>query len=143
MKTLFNFYHANEPITASLFWYAMRRISNNWEKELEIRGEYRNGSYRAERIVEFTEKEEILVGSIIDYFADTISLSDWIEKNIKANFEIYQRQELQIKYILKRFIKVFKAAPCDAEGANLEQGIIHDNIIESCAIAILNVINNY
>ena len=83
---------------------------------------------------------EVVSNNVVDYFANSITSSDFVEKHIKAIVTVSEYQEKKISDILSEYNRDWDNADCDSEGATKEQDAELDRIIEKCSKAIANVV---
>ena len=81
---------------------------------------------------------EAVSNNVVDYFANSITSSDFIEKHIKAITPVSKDVEIKIADILAEYNQDQDNAECDAEGATQEQDKELDIIIDKCSKAIAN-----
>jgi spore germination protein YaaH len=78
--------------------------------------------------------------NVVDYFSNSITSSDFVEKHIKTIVTVSEEQEEKICDILAEYNRDWDNADCDAEGATQEQDAELDIIIDNCAKAIADVV---
>ena len=83
---------------------------------------------------------EVVSNNVVDYFANSITSSDFVQKHIKPIVKVSEEQAEKISDILAEYNRDWDNADCDAEGATQEQDIELDRIIDECSKAIANVI---
>jgi hypothetical protein len=84
---------------------------------------------------------ESVSNNVVDYFANSITSSDFVEKHIRTIVTVSEEQEEEkIIDILAEYNRDWDNADCDAEGATQEQDAELDRIIDNCAKAIADVV---
>ena len=83
---------------------------------------------------------EVVSNNVVDYFANSINSSDFVQKHIRPIVTVSEEQEEKISDILSEYNKDWDNADCDSEGATKEQDAELDRIIEKCSKAIANVV---
>lgn len=83
---------------------------------------------------------EAVSNNVVDYFANSITSSDFVEKHIKTIVTVSEDQEEKICDILAEYNRDWDSAYCDAEGTTQEQDAELDRIIDNCAKAIADVV---
>ena len=83
---------------------------------------------------------EVVSNNVVDYFANSITSSDFVENHIRPITDVSEEQESKITDILSEYNRDWDNADCDAEGATKEQDLELDSIIEKCAKAIVDVV---
>lgn len=83
---------------------------------------------------------EVVSNNVVDYFANSITSSDFVQKHIRPIVTVSEEQEEKISDILAEYNRDWDNADCDAEGATQEQDTELDRIINECSKAIANVI---
>lgn len=83
---------------------------------------------------------EAVSNNVVDYFANSITSSDFVEKQIRTIVTISEDQEEKICDIIAEYNRDWDNADCDAEGATQEQDAELDRIIDNCAKAIADVV---
>jgi len=79
---------------------------------------------------------EVVSNNVAEYFANSITSTDFIENHIKPISSVSEEQEEKICQILKESQQDWDSAECDAEGATQEQNKALDLIIYKCATEI-------
>ncbi len=82
---------------------------------------------------------EVVSNNVVDYFANSISSSDFVQKHIRPIVTVTEEQEEKIGDIISEYNRDWDNADCDSEGATQEQDAELDRIIEKCSKAIANV----
>ena len=77
---------------------------------------------------------------VIDYFANSITSSDFVQEHIRKIVTVSEEQEDEICNILADYNRDWDSADCDAEGVTQEQYVELDRIIYNCAKAITDVV---
>lgn len=80
--------------------------------------------------------EEAVSNNVVDYFADLITSSDFVERHIRTILTLSEEQEEKIRDILAEYNMDWNSADCDAEGPTQEQDEELNKIINDCAKAI-------
>ena len=83
---------------------------------------------------------EVVSNNVVDYFANSINSSDFVQKHIRPIVTVSEEQEEKISDILSEYNRDWDNADCDSEGATQEQDAELDRIIEKCSKAIANVV---
>ncbi len=83
---------------------------------------------------------EVIENNIVDYFANSISASDFVDKFIRPIINVTEEQEGEITNIMAAANRDWDNADCDSEGATQEQDAELDRIIEECSKAIADVV---
>ena len=79
---------------------------------------------------------EVVFSNVVDYFANSITSSDFVQKHIRPIVTVSEDQEEKISDILSEYNREWNNADCDAEGATKEQDAELDRIIEDAAFSI-------
>lgn len=116
---------------------------NSWKKDCRVHKTEldKRSFFVIDSESEKVKKEiiETVSNNVIDYFANSISASNFIEKHIKSITTVSDAQEEKICNILSEYDREFANADCDEEGATREQDAELDRIIEKCANAIYEI----
>ena len=83
---------------------------------------------------------EVVCNNVVDYFANSITSSDFVKKHIRPIVTVSEDQEEKISDILSEYNRDWDNADCDSEGPTKKQDAELDRIIEKCSKAIANVI---
>ena len=83
--------------------------------------------------------EEVVSNNVGDYFSNSISSVDFVEKHIREVVSVSTGQEEIICNILAEYQNNWNSADCDGEGATREQDMALDEIIEKCGKEIINL----
>lgn len=83
---------------------------------------------------------ESVENNVVDYFANSISSFDFVEKYIIPITSVSEEQQEEICNILSEYNSDWENADCDPEGATQKQDAELFRIIEGCANAIANVV---
>lgn len=83
---------------------------------------------------------EAVTNNVVDYFANSITSSDFVQKHIRPIVTVSEEQEEKISDILAEYNRDWDNTDCDLEGATAEQDAELDRIIEKCSKAIANVV---
>ena len=83
---------------------------------------------------------EVVSNNVVDYFTNSITSSDFVQKHIKTIVTVSEEQEEKISDILSEYNRDWDNADCDSEGATKEQDAELDRIIDKCSKAIANVV---
>lgn len=83
---------------------------------------------------------EVVSNNVVDYFANSITSSDFVQKHIRPIVTVSEEQEEKISDILSEYNRYWDNADCDSEGATQEQDAELDRIIDECSKAIANVV---
>jgi len=83
---------------------------------------------------------EAVSNNVVDYFANSIASSDFVENYIRCIIPVSDEQESKITDILSEYNRDWNNADCDAEGATQEQDLQLDLIIEKCGKEIMNLL---
>ena len=80
---------------------------------------------------------EVIENNLVEYFANCISSSNFIDRFIKPIVAVSDEQSYSIADIMAAANQDWDAAPCDPEGANPEQDANLDRILKEAAAAII------
>ena len=83
---------------------------------------------------------EVVSNNVVDYFANSITSSDFVKKHIRPIVTVSEEQKEKISDILSEYNRDWDYADCDSEGATKEQDAELDRIIEKCSKAIADVV---
>ena len=83
---------------------------------------------------------EVVSNNVVDYFSNSITSSDFVQKHIKSIVTVSEDQEEKISDILSEYNRDWDNADCNSEGATKEQDAELDRIIEKCSKAIADVV---
>jgi hypothetical protein len=79
---------------------------------------------------------EVVANNVVDYFANSITSSDFVQKHIRPIVTVSEDQEEKIADILGLTQQEWDDADCAPEGATKEQDVALDKIIENAAFSI-------
>ena len=79
---------------------------------------------------------EVVFSNVVDYFANSITSTEFINKILRPLTSVSEEQEEKISDILSEYNREWSDADCDAEGATQEQNKKLDRIIEDAAFSI-------
>ena len=82
---------------------------------------------------------KVVSNNVVDYFANSITSSNFVQKHIRSIVTVSEDQEKKISDILSEYNRYWDDAECDLEGATKKQDAELDRIIEKCSKAIANV----
>ena len=83
---------------------------------------------------------EVVSNNVVDYFTNSITSSNFVQKHIRSIVTVSEEQEEKISDILSEYNRDWYNADCDSEGATKEQDAELDRIIEKCSKAIADVV---
>jgi len=79
-----------------------------------------------------------ITDNLINYYANSINLFDFVENNISPFIEISEESKETIRLIISQSQRGWYAIECDEEGPTKEQDEEMDAYIESVTAEILN-----
>lgn len=82
---------------------------------------------------------KVVANNVVDYFANSITSSDFVKKHIRSIVTVSEYQEKKISDILSEYNRYWDDAECDPEGPTKKQDAELDRIIEKCSKTIANV----
>lgn len=80
---------------------------------------------------------EVIENNLVEYFANSISSSRFIDEFIRPITSVTEDQEEEIANIMAEANRDWDNAECDVEGATREQDILMDKILEKTASCII------
>lgn len=84
---------------------------------------------------------KVVSNNVVDYFANSITSSNFVQKHIRSIVTVSEDQEKKISDILSEYNRDWVNADCDSEGPTKKQDVELDRIIEKCSKAIANVVS--
>ena len=83
---------------------------------------------------------KVVSNNVVDYFANSITSSNFVQKHIRSIVTVSEDQEKKISDILSEYNRYWDDAECDSEGPTKKQDAELDRIIEKCSKTIANVV---